>query len=74
MKRKYPRSVRGAKRQGWYVLTIERVSYDKHNISYLGLQIWAERNTKGKYISSFDKSQFAFELERDASWFALKWL
>lgn len=71
MKRRYPRSVRGAKRRGWTM--IEPKNYADKNVSYLGLQIWTDRNAKGKYVSSFEPTKFAFELDRDASWFALKW-
>lgn len=74
MKRKYPRSVRGAKRRGWVVLEVEHKKIEEGAPSYLGLQIWTDRNAKGKWVSAFNPTKFAFELERDASWFALKWL
>jgi len=72
MRKNKPRSVRGALRQGWTV--IELKDYADKNVSYLGLQIWTDRNVKGKYISSFMPTRFAFELEKDANWFALRWL
>ena len=70
MKRK-PRDIRSAKRQGWIV--VEPKNFAKINVSYLGLLIWTDRNAKGRYVSKFDPTKFAFELERDASWFALRW-
>ena len=71
MKRK-PRDIRSAKRQGWTV--VEPKNYAGKNVSYLGLMIWTDRNAKGRYVSSFSPTRFAFENEGDASWFALKWL
>ena len=68
-----PRDVRGAKRQGWTVVELQGSLYEKGFVSYLGLMIWTDRNAKGRYVSSFQPTRFAFELERDASWFALKW-
>ena len=70
---KKPRDVRGAKRQGWIVVEPQGSLYEKGVVSYLGLMIWTDRNAKGRYISSFQPTRFAFETERDASWFALKW-
>ena len=72
MRKNKPRSVRGALRRGWTVVKVK--DYAGKNVSYLGLQIWTDRNVKGKYISSFMPTQFAFELEKDANWFALRWL
>lgn len=72
MKRRYPRSVRGAKRRGWTV--VEPKNYADKGASYLGLMIWTDRNAKGKYVSSFEPTRFAFENEGDAAWFALKWV
>ena len=70
MKRKWPRSIRAAKRRGWSVIEPKPT----RDASYLGLQIWTERNCKGKYVSSFSPTKFAFELEKDAMWFALRWV
>jgi hypothetical protein len=69
MKRKYPRSVRAAKRRGWAV--VEPTKFN--NVSYLGLMIWTDRNTTGKYVSSFEPTRFAFEQIADAAYFTLKW-
>ena len=69
MRRNNPRSVRGARRRGWIVIEPKPTQ----DASYLGLQIWTDRNVKGKYVSSFMPTKFAFELERDANWFALRW-
>ncbi len=71
MRKNKPRSVRGAARRGWTV--IEVTDHAGKNVSYLGLQIWINRNVKGNYVSSFRPTQFAFELEKDANWFALRW-
>lgn len=69
MKRKYPRSVRAAKRRSWTV--VEPTKFN--NVSYLGLMIWTDRNTSGKYVSSFEPTRFAFEQIADAAYFTLKW-
>ena len=69
MRKRNPRSVRGARRRGWTVIEPKPTE----DASYLGLQIWTDRNDKGKYVSSFMPTKFAFELERDANWFALRW-
>lgn len=71
MRKNKPKSVRGALRRGWTVIEVN--DYAGKNVSYLGLQIWTDRNVKGKYVSSFMPTQFAFELEKDANWFALRW-
>jgi hypothetical protein len=71
MRKNKPKSVRGALRRGWTVIEVK--DYAGKNVSYLGLQIWTDRNVKGKYVSSFMPTQFAFELEKDANWFALRW-
>lgn len=73
MKRKYPRSVRGAVRRGWIVVEPKYDPTRVNNPSYLGLQIWTDCNVQGKYVSSFRPTKFAFELEKDATWFSLKW-
>jgi len=67
-----PRDIRSAVRRGWRVIEVK--NHMDMNVSYLGLQIWTDRNTRGRYISSFMPTRFAFELEKDAAWFALKWL
>ena len=69
MKRKYPRSVRAAKRRGWTV--VEPAKFN--NTSYLGLVIWTDYNSNGKYVSSFEPTRFAFENVEDAAYFTLKW-
>lgn len=69
-----PRNVRSAERQGWTVVTLDRETFISHNVSFLGITIWTDRNAKGRYINNFEKRQFAFELEKDAAWFGLKWL
>jgi hypothetical protein len=73
MKRRWPRSVRGAVRRGWTVITPDYDPTRDGNPSYLGLQIWTDRNANGHWVSSFSPTKFAFELEKDAVWFALRW-
>lgn len=69
MRKNNPRTVRGAQRRGWTVIEPKPTQ----DASYLGLRVWADRNVKGKYVSSFMPTKFAFELEQDATWFALCW-
>lgn len=73
MKRRLPRSVRGAKRRGWIVVEPTYDPTKEGNPSYLGLQIWTDFNSTGKYVSSFDPTKFAFEKPEDAMFFKLKW-
>lgn len=72
MRKNKPRNLRSAARRNWTIVDIEH----RDDVSYLGLQIWTDRHVKGRYISSFYPwpCKFAFELEQDASMFALKWL
>lgn len=72
MKNRKPRDIRSAVRRGWTVIDVKN-HIDK-NVSYLGLQVWTDRNAKGRYISRFMPTKFAFENESDAAWFALKWI
>jgi hypothetical protein len=67
-----PRDIRSAVRRGWTV--VEPKNYSDKCVSYVGLKIWTDRNAKGKYVSSFMPTKFAFENDGDAAWFALKWL
>jgi len=73
MRRKFPRNVRSAKRRGWFVVEPTYDPTKQGNPSYLGLQIWTDVNSKGKYVSSFDPTRFAFESIDDAAFFSLKW-
>ena len=66
-----PRTVRGAKKRGWYVIKpnpnyVERVSW-------MGLNIWADRSAAGYWVASFSLREFAFEKGSDAMAFQLKW-
>ncbi len=72
MKRSYPRSVRGAGRRGWTVIRPE--GFKDRDTSWLGILIWPDKNAHGRYVCSYNTSEFAFELEKDAAWFALRWL
>lgn len=73
MRRKYPRSVRGAGRRGWSVVTLPVSALEKHNTSWQELNIWASKQTKNHFVNNYQTRQFAFESEADASWFSLKW-
>lgn len=70
---KHPRSVRGAGRRGWHVVKIDPEKRMASNTSWLGLLVWADKNMKGPYVSSFETNKFAFEKTEDASWFTMKW-
>ena len=68
-----PRSVRGASRRGWRVVDVSKNYVEKYNRSYVGIQIWTDRNAKGYYVSSFlPHPRFAFEREEDAVLFTLR--
>lgn len=74
-KKDNPRTVRGARKRGWSVIDIGQGVYkdEQCQASWVGLNIWAERNASGHWISSFALGQFAFERDEDASMFILKW-
>ena len=66
-----PRTIRGAKKRGWYVIRpnpnyVERASW-------MGLNIWCDRATSGHWVSSFIHRKFAFEKGADALAFQMKW-
>jgi hypothetical protein len=66
-----PRTIRGAKKRGWYVMRpnpnyVERASW-------MGLNIWCESSLSGYWVSSFHHREFAFEKGTDALAFQLKW-
>ena len=64
-----PRTVRGAKKRGWNVVEPRRMGH----VSWMGLNIWAERALSGYWVSSYALHSFAFEKESDAVMFQLKW-
>lgn len=64
-----PRTVRGAVKRGWHVVEAKR----QESVTWMGLNIWAERSLSGYWISSYAKHQFAFEKASDAVAFQLKW-
>lgn len=70
-KKTNPRSVRGAKKRGWTVVT-PRSNYVERS-SWVGLNIWSERSMTGYWVSSFQRHEFAFENPSDATAFMLKW-
>lgn len=66
-----PRTVRGAKKRGWTILTPRSNYVEK--ASWTGLCIWCDRNSGGYWVASFYRSEFAFEKASDALAFQLKW-
>lgn len=66
-----PRTVRGAKKRGWTVVTPRNSYVEK--ASWMGLCIWAERFMSSYWICSFSLREFAFESHADAVTFKLKW-
>jgi hypothetical protein len=66
-----PRTVRGAKKRGWIVIDVD-LKYVK-DTSWLGLNIWCDRQMSGYWVSSFMLREFAFENGKDAMLFKLKW-
>lgn len=66
-----PRTVRGAKKRGWTVISVD-LKYVK-DTSWLGLNIWCDRQMSGHFVSSFMLREFAFEKGKDATAFKLKW-
>jgi hypothetical protein len=68
-----PRTVRGARKKGWYIVKVPGIYRERYNTSWLGLEVWSLRQTKGNFVTSFSLREFAFELAEDASWFTMKW-
>jgi hypothetical protein len=71
--RQSPKTVRGAKKKGWNVVTLSPDALEKHNTSWLNLECWSIRQTKGNFVTCYATRKFAFEKIEDASWFTLKW-
>lgn len=70
--RTLPRTIRGARKKGWHVVKVPN-SYVEKNVSWLGLDIWAMRQSKGFHVCNFAMREFAFENTEDATWFTMKW-
>lgn len=70
-----PRSVRGARRKGWTVISIAESTAEKisKSMSWVSLNIWCELHCSGYWLSSFYLVDFAFENAADATLFRLKW-
>jgi hypothetical protein len=68
-----PRTITGAKRKGWHVVEPVDDYIRRHNVSWLGLVIWTDRNTDGHYLNNYSSRQFAFERVEDASKFLFMW-
>jgi hypothetical protein len=65
-----PRTVRGAKKRGWRLVEPQQ---GMNHVSWIGLNIWAERAMSGYWVSSYALHTFAFERDSDAVMFQLKW-
>lgn len=65
------RGVREAEREGWRVVNTRDL---KGPTSWNQLYDWLDHNCKGDFRESFYLQKIAFEKDRDASWFMLKWL
>lgn len=74
-KKENPRTIRGARRKGWHIVESGKSVFkdDQCVASWTGLNIWAELNSSGYWVSSYSLGQFAFEREEDASMFIVKW-
>jgi hypothetical protein len=75
-KKTNPRSVRGAEKRGWHVIDVREWKTHPDGsalVSWLGLEIWSQRNSHGHFVSNFMNRKFAFELEQDASAFMFQW-
>ncbi len=70
------RSVTRAHRSGWHLIEMGISERQKHAVSHVGLMIWSDRNTGGRYIANYKDgylSRFAFEKIEDAAFFRLRW-
>lgn len=65
------RGVREAERHGWHTVSTETM---KGPASWNQLYAWLGTNCKGPYKESFLLQRIAFKEQRDANWFALRWL
>lgn len=69
-----PRSVRGARKQGWTVIRSCRMyTRDNKPVTWLGLSLWCETHCSGYWVNSFALAEFAFENPADATFFKMKW-
>lgn len=69
-----PRTVRGARKKAWHVVTLPRDTLEKHKVSWLGITIWVTQNLESQYVNSYQTREFAFDSEADASKFILRWV
>ena len=65
------RGVREAKREGWRVVNTRKL---KGPASWNQLYAWLDKNCTGQYKESFYLQEIAFEKDRDASWFIMRWM
>ncbi len=66
-----PRSIRGAKKRGWSIVSPRNNYVEK--TSWMGLCLWCERQMRGYWVASFQRREFAFESSVDALAFQMKW-
>lgn len=62
--------VRQAKRAGWHVVSTRNL---QGPTSWNQLYSWLDKNAQGKYVESFYLQEIAFEKQKDATWFTLRW-
>ena len=62
--------VRKAKRAGWHVVSTRDLN---EPTSWNQLYEWLDKNVTGEYVESFYLQEVAFENQKDANWFALRW-
>jgi hypothetical protein len=73
-KKDNPRSVNGAERKGWHIVEVPRNYFEKHKLSWVGIELWTGRNTRGYFATEFLTRRFAFEREEDASKFIFQFV
>ena len=56
---------------GWYMITLPDPTY-----KWEDLKVWCQQQQgRGKfYTGTYSRNVWYFELEKDASWFCLKWI
>lgn len=65
------RGVREAERKGWHTVQTKGLNIPN---CWNKLTDWLDVNCKGPYKESFTLQTIAFKEQRDANWFALRWL
>lgn len=70
-----PRTLHGAMKRDWFPVEVPMKRKIEKNVSHLGLCIWADRNSRGKFLNFYrnNTSVFMFENGFDAGCFILWW-